>query len=99
MISQGLMQPIGLGDMPNAKNNLNPGLLDADVRPGRRVPRCLAVERRRTGLEHEGIPQRALLAGRPVGPRLKERCGAGQWTGLALILRKSGVDIDKATTR
>jgi spermidine/putrescine transport system substrate-binding protein len=98
MISQGLMQPIGLGDMPNAKNNLNPGLLDMTYDPGRQF--SLPWQSGMTGLgwSTKAFPNGLSSLEELWDPALKGKIAVlDQWTDtMALILQSQGVDIDSA---
>jgi spermidine/putrescine transport system substrate-binding protein len=96
MVAQGLMQPIGLADMPNAKANLNPGLLDMTYDPGRQF--SLPWQSGMTGLgwSTKAFPNGLSSLEELWDPALKGKIAVlDQWTDtMALILQSQGVDID-----
>jgi spermidine/putrescine transport system substrate-binding protein len=96
MVSQGLMQPIGLADMPNAQANLNPGLLDATYDPGRQF--SLPWQSGMTGLgwSTKAFPNGLSSLDELWDPALKGKIAViDQWTDtMALILQSQGVNID-----
>ena len=98
MIAQGLMQPIGLADMPNAQANLNPSLLDVTYDPGRQF--SLPWQSGMTGLgwSTKAFPNGLSSLEELWDPALKGKIAVfEQWPDtMSLILQSQGVDIDSA---
>jgi spermidine/putrescine transport system substrate-binding protein len=96
MLAQGLMQPIGLADMPNAKANLNPSFLELSYfDPGRQFTLPWQSGMTGVGWSTKAFPNGLSSIEELWDPALKGKIAViDQWTDtMALIMLSQGVDI------